>query len=64
MKNILGDIFTGCTTYVIHPGIFIKKLIMAENFQPSDKMKLIFILFLTMNMYDKSQTKVPYGLVL
>ena len=39
MKNILGDMFTGWTTYVIHPGSFIKKLIMAEIVQPSDHHK-------------------------
>ena len=32
---------TGWTTYVIHPGIFIENFIMAEIFQPSDKIKLI-----------------------
>jgi hypothetical protein len=33
------------TTYVIHPSIFYQNFIMAETFQPSDKIKLIFILF-------------------
>ena len=37
---------TRVTTYVIHPGIFfIENIIMAEILQPSDKIKLIFILF-------------------
>jgi hypothetical protein len=39
-------VFTGGTTYVIHPGIFlIENFMMAEIFSPSDKIKLIFILF-------------------
>ena len=55
---------SGWTTYVIHPGIFvIENVIMAEILQPSDKIKLIFITILTTNLYDKSQTKVPYELV-
>ena len=37
--------FSGWPTYVIHPGIFfIENFIMAEIFQPSDKIKLIFLL--------------------
>ena len=36
----------------MHPVFF-----FIEN---SDKLRLIFILFLITNLYDKSQTKVPY----
>jgi len=40
------SLISGWTTYVLHPGIFfIENFIMAEIFQPSDKIKLIFILF-------------------
>ena len=40
------DRMSGWTTYVIHPGIFfIENFMMAEIVQPSDKIKLIFILF-------------------
>jgi hypothetical protein len=42
---------------------FIENFLMAKIFQPSDKITLIFILILTTNLYDKSQTKVPYELV-
>jgi hypothetical protein len=45
MKNILGDIITGWTTYVLHPVFFIQIFTMAEIVQPSDKIQLIFILF-------------------
>ena len=55
---------SGWITYVIHPGIFvIENFIMAEILQPSDKIKLIFFTILATNLYDKSQTKVPYELV-
>ena len=51
-----------CTSYI--RVFFIENFIAAEIFQPSDKIKLIFIsTILTTNLYDKSQTKEPYGLV-
>ena len=54
----------GGTAYVTRPGIFvIENFIMADIVQPSDKIKLILNSILKTNMYDKSQTKVPYGLV-
>jgi len=51
--NELGS--SGWTTYVIHQGIFfIENFIMAEIFQLSDKIKLIFIL------YTKKKDKHPH----
>jgi hypothetical protein len=41
----------------------IENFIMAEIFQPYDKIKTHFYTILATNLYDKSQTKVPYRLV-
>ena len=60
VKNVL---FTGWTTYVIHPGIlFSEKLYNDRNFSTWQN-KTHFYTILTTNLYDKSQTKVLYGLV-
>ena len=54
---------TGWTTYVIHAGIFvIENFIMAEIFQPSDKIKLIFILFQQRTCMIKTRPKYPTDL--
>jgi hypothetical protein len=56
-------VFTGGTTYVIHPGIFlIENFMMAEIFSPSDKIKLIFILFQQRTCMIKARPKYPMDL--
>ena len=48
---------SGWTTYVIHSGIFfIEDFIIAEMFQQSDKVRLIFYIILITNLFDKSHT--------
>ena len=54
---------TGWTTYIIHPSIFvIENFIMAEIFQPSDKIKFIFILFQQRTCMIKARPKYPTDL--
>jgi hypothetical protein len=50
--------------YVIHPGIFLlSQIYNGGNFSTIRQNKTHFHTTLTTNLYDKSQTKVPYGLV-
>jgi hypothetical protein len=56
--------YTGWTTYFIHPGIFFyRKLYNGGNCSTIWQNKTHFYAILTTNLYDNSQTKVPYGLL-
>ena len=56
--------FTRWTTYVIHPGVFLyRKLYNGGNVSTFWQNKTYFHTILTTNLYDKSQTKVPYGTI-
>jgi hypothetical protein len=57
----LNKYITGGKTYVIHPAIFFyRKLYNGGNFSTIWQNKTHFYTILTTNLYDKSQTKVPY----
>jgi hypothetical protein len=59
-KEILSEWLDKC---VIDPGIFYRKLYNSGNCSTIWQNKTHFYTILTTNLYDKSQTKVPYGLV-
>ena len=68
-RNVIRpDVFAmpipGWTTYVIHPAIFNRKLYNGEKCSTIWQNKTHFYTILTTNLYDKSQTKVPYRLVM